>query len=100
MKQNKKGKIYFVIYIAGFFFKFFFCFEVFAKQKKKKESRNNYWRQFLAIFEFLLLGSRISLAGVAGSYWFLETSLGGWVAEFVSSMCAWKHAGWVCCYHV
>jgi hypothetical protein len=23
MKQKKKGKIYFVIYIAGFFFKFF-----------------------------------------------------------------------------
>ena len=34
MKQNKKGNFYFIIYIAGFFFKFFLCYEVFAKQKK------------------------------------------------------------------
>ena len=26
-----------------FFFKFFFCYEVFAKQKKTKESSNYYW---------------------------------------------------------
>ena len=45
VKQNKKGKICFVIYIAGFFFKFFFCYEVFAKQKKTKESSNYYYRQ-------------------------------------------------------
>ena len=34
MKQ-KKAKICFVIYIAGFFFKKKFCYEVIAKQKKK-----------------------------------------------------------------
>jgi len=34
MKQNRKAEICFVIYIAGFFFKFFFCYEVFTKQKK------------------------------------------------------------------
>ncbi len=43
VKQNKKGKIYFVIYIAGFFFKKKFCYEVIAKQKKKKCPDNNYW---------------------------------------------------------
>ena len=43
MKQNQKAKICFVIYIAGFFFKKKFCYEVFAKQKKRKESRNNYY---------------------------------------------------------
>ena len=45
MKQ-KKGKFYFVIYIAGFFFKFFSCYEVIAsvKQKKRKESAINYSR--------------------------------------------------------
>jgi hypothetical protein len=42
LKQNKKAKICFVIYIAGFFFKKNFCYEVFAKQKKKKCSANNY----------------------------------------------------------
>jgi hypothetical protein len=42
LKQNKKAKICFVIYIAGFFFKFFFCYEVFAKQKKAKLLVNNY----------------------------------------------------------
>ena len=38
MKQNKKAKICFVIYIAGFFLKKNFCYEVFAKQKKEKVS--------------------------------------------------------------
>jgi len=42
MKQNKKDKICFVISIAGFFFKFFFCYEVIAKQKRKKGAANNY----------------------------------------------------------
>jgi hypothetical protein len=42
LKQNKKAKICFVIYIAGFFFKKNFCYEVFAKQKKKKCSSSNY----------------------------------------------------------
>jgi len=42
VKQNKKAKICFVIYIAGFFFLKFFCYEVFAKQKKAEESSNNY----------------------------------------------------------
>ncbi len=42
MKQKKKAKICFVIYIAGFFFKFFFCYEVIAKQKKTKLSRHYY----------------------------------------------------------
>jgi hypothetical protein len=42
MKQNKKGKICFVIYFAGFFFLNFFCYEVFAKQKKAKLCSNHY----------------------------------------------------------
>jgi hypothetical protein len=33
LKQNKKAKICFVIYIAGFFFSNFFCYEVIVKQK-------------------------------------------------------------------
>jgi len=33
LKQNKKAKICFVIYIAGFFFKKNFCYEVIVKQK-------------------------------------------------------------------
>jgi hypothetical protein len=36
MKQNKKAKICFVMYIAGFFFGKKFCYEVIAKQKKEK----------------------------------------------------------------
>jgi hypothetical protein len=44
MKQNKKAKICFVIYIAGFFFFKFLCYEVIAKQKKKKCSANHYCR--------------------------------------------------------
>jgi hypothetical protein len=39
--------------------------------------------QFLAILEFLLQGSRNSLAGVAVSQWFIETTLAGWVADFI-----------------
>jgi hypothetical protein len=42
MKQNKKAKICFVIYIAGIFFKKKFCYEVIVKQKKKKCSANHY----------------------------------------------------------
>ena len=42
VKQNKKAKIYFVIHIAGFFFKKKFCYEEFAKQKKTKESSHYY----------------------------------------------------------
>ncbi len=42
VKQNKKAKICFVIYIAGFFFSIFFCYEVFAKQKKAKLCRLYY----------------------------------------------------------
>jgi hypothetical protein len=42
MKQNKKAKICFVICFAGFFFLKNFCYEVFAKQKKKKESSKYY----------------------------------------------------------
>ena len=42
MKQNKKAKICFVIYIAGFFLKKF-CYEVFAKQKKKKRAEHYYF---------------------------------------------------------
>ena len=45
MKQNKKAKICFVICFAGFFFLKKFCYEVFAKQKKRKESSKYYWRQ-------------------------------------------------------
>ena len=44
MKQKKKGKICFVIYIAAFFFNFF-CYEVFAKQKKKKSAANYYFNR-------------------------------------------------------
>ena len=47
LKQNKKAKICFVIYIAGFFFLKFFCSEVFAKQKKTEESSNNYFPKTL-----------------------------------------------------
>ena len=36
MKQKTGGEICFVIYIAGFFFLKIFCYEVFAKQKKKR----------------------------------------------------------------
>jgi hypothetical protein len=43
LKQNKKAKICFVIYIAGFFFLNFFCYEVIAKQKKTERSSNYYW---------------------------------------------------------
>ena len=42
MKQNKKAKICFVIYIAGFFFKKKFCYEVIVKQKNYKRSSNYY----------------------------------------------------------
>ncbi len=46
VKQNKKAKICFVIYIAGFFFNFF-CYEVIVKQKSKKGSEHYYSRYFL-----------------------------------------------------
>ena len=48
VKQNKKAKICFVIYIAGFFFLNFFCYEVIVKQKIYKRSTNHYWRGFSA----------------------------------------------------
>ena len=41
VKQNKKGKTCFVIYIAGFFL-IFFCYEVIAKQKKKLRASHHY----------------------------------------------------------
>ncbi len=40
VKQNKKGKTCFVIYIAGFFLIFFY--EVIAKQKKKLRASHHY----------------------------------------------------------
>jgi len=40
MKQRKKGKICFVIYIAGERI-FVFIYEVFVKQKKRKRSANH-----------------------------------------------------------
>ena len=43
VKQNKKAEICFVIYIAGFFFKKKFCYEVFAKQKKTELPRLYYF---------------------------------------------------------
>jgi hypothetical protein len=43
VKQNKKAEICFVIYIAGFFFLKFFCYEVIVKQKIYKRSSNYYW---------------------------------------------------------
>ena len=43
MKQNKKGKNCAVFCFAGFFFLNFLCYEVFAKQKKKKCADNYYW---------------------------------------------------------
>jgi hypothetical protein len=39
MKQKKKGKICFVIYIAGK--RFFFIYDVIVKQNLKKSSANN-----------------------------------------------------------
>ena len=42
VKQNKKAKICFVIYIPGFFFLNFFCYEVIVKQKIIKRSSNYY----------------------------------------------------------
>ena len=45
VKQNKKAKICFVIYIAGFFFLKFFCYEVIVKQKIYKRCSNYYFRQ-------------------------------------------------------
>jgi hypothetical protein len=42
VKQNKKAKICFVIYIAGFLFLKFFCYEVIVKQKNYKRSSNYY----------------------------------------------------------
>ena len=42
VKQKIKAKNCFVIYIAGFFFKKIFCYEVIAKQKKKEYSRYYY----------------------------------------------------------
>ena len=42
VKQNKKAKICFVIYIAGFFFKFFFCYEVIVKQNFYKRATIHY----------------------------------------------------------
>ena len=44
VKQNKKAEICFVIYIAGFFFLNFLCYEVFAKQKIYKLSSNYYYQ--------------------------------------------------------
>ncbi len=47
MKQKKKGKICFVIYMAAFFFTFFSVMKCLAKQKQK--SSTNYYcrgRQF------------------------------------------------------
>jgi hypothetical protein len=45
MKQKKKAKICFVIYIAGFFFKKKFCYEVIVKQFFKERPANYYSRQ-------------------------------------------------------
>jgi hypothetical protein len=42
MKQNKKGKNCAVICFAGFFFLKNLCYEVFAKQKKKKCAEHYY----------------------------------------------------------
>ena len=40
--MRRRAKICFVIYIAGFFFKKKFCYEVIAKQKFYKRSSNHY----------------------------------------------------------
>jgi hypothetical protein len=50
MKQNKKGKNCAVFCFAGFFFLKFLCYEVFAKQKKKKCPDKYYWPAELRIF--------------------------------------------------
>jgi hypothetical protein len=42
MKQKKKAKICFVIYIAGFFLKKKFCYEVIVKQIFKERPANHY----------------------------------------------------------
>jgi hypothetical protein len=44
MKQKKNAKICLVIYIAGFFFKKNFCYEVIVKQKIYKRSTIHYCR--------------------------------------------------------
>ncbi len=50
VKQNKKGKIYFVIYIAGFFFKKIFCYEVIVNQKIYKRSSIHYLYIYIYIY--------------------------------------------------
>jgi len=55
MNQNKKAKICFVIYIAGFFFKKKFCYEVFAKQKKAKLADNTYLCLFVSVLVWFSL---------------------------------------------
>jgi hypothetical protein len=42
VKQNKKAKNYAVFCYAGFFFKFFLCYEVIVKQNFSKRSTNYY----------------------------------------------------------
>ena len=42
VKQNKKAKICFVIYIAGFFFLKILCYEVIVKQNIYKRPSNYY----------------------------------------------------------
>jgi len=42
MKQKVKGKNCAVFCFAGFFFQIFFCYEVFAKQKKNLRCRLYY----------------------------------------------------------
>jgi hypothetical protein len=54
MKQKIKGKNCAVFYFAGFFLKKNFCYEVFAKQKKKKESSNYYCLQLTGALVFSL----------------------------------------------
>ena len=43
VKQKKKAKICFVIYIAGFLFLKIFCYEVIVKQKIYKRASNYYY---------------------------------------------------------
>ena len=58
MKQKKKGKICFVIYIAGK--RFFFTYDVIVKQNLKKQPANNYCSRSHYPLSFILNGDDLN----------------------------------------
>jgi hypothetical protein len=56
MKQKKKGKIYFVIYIAGFFCEKKMGYEVIVKRFFKERPRLYYWGGWVLL---LILASNL-----------------------------------------